>query len=398
MSTNLRQYKENENRIHDQLYDNLCALKYFYQPSQDFKRIFKKDMFVKNNKAAFYEVAYYLLDILNPELTRQKLSTWPPYEIRRENKFRSEILQYINELNSIYENADIPHIMPSHLISPGGSKFTKFMLKLSQLVVYEHLRKTKESALFACPKPNKNAIMTRVTINNMKTATFKIENSTSNYLIKYENQYKKVKEQAQSLVTDLADLNDKIGEARKKLLLTKEEFRNKYPLYPDIKFLKENIKHLENEWDMLKQINHLFLESKELLSYLTSNNSLLEYNKEEIKKPNILLHSITNNDPLNFPLMFQSLNIFIEEKSMVLSNFTPSFIKETTEKSQKLNNKLSLLEQELLDRKLQTQCLTSELQDIVKLIEQLILVPGKMEPTINLSDEMFGIQPLEDYS
>ncbi|KAG5879159.1 hypothetical protein JTB14_029961 [Gonioctena quinquepunctata] len=396
MAISLRQYKENESRVHEKLYENICSLMHFYQPSDDCRRVFKKDMFVKNNKTAFYELVYYLLDILNPELTKQKLTAWPPYEIRRESKFRSELLQYINELNSIYENADIPHIMPSHLISPGGYKFGKFMLKLSQLIVHEHLRKTKKKTLFYCPKPHKNTSPTKATISNINITTSKLENSTREYLDEYELYHNELKDQASCLVADLTDLDAKIGETKKQLSLAKTEFSKNYPSYPSTDTLKEDIQLLQKEWKSLKNIHDLFKESGSLLSYLTSNTSVLVHNKEEMKIPSSVLHIIMNKEQLNLTEMFHGLQVLLEQKSLELPNPTPLFIEDIREKVQKVNERLSRLERELLERKNQTQVIVAELQENIKLVEYLIRIPTKtVYSTIDSSDEMFGICPLE---
>ena len=61
------------------------------------------------------------------ELLKQKVPTWPLYDVRSENEFRNEVMKYVNELNTIHEDANIPNIATSHLITPGGFKFIKFI-------------------------------------------------------------------------------------------------------------------------------------------------------------------------------------------------------------------------------------------------------------------------------
>lgn len=154
--------KSEELKLQDALYKNLYVLSIEYPPDGNFKNIFKINMFEKPNKEAFHEVVYYLLKTLNPDVIKEKLPSWPILDKQSEAKFRDEVLRYINEINSKYENADVPSIMKSHLITPSGYNFIMFMFKLSQLVLYQHLIKdSANSELLLRIKPSKNQDVTK---------------------------------------------------------------------------------------------------------------------------------------------------------------------------------------------------------------------------------------------
>ncbi|XP_018572058.1 uncharacterized protein LOC108911568 [Anoplophora glabripennis] len=333
---NFKQQREIENKIHEQLYESLFLLSQFYPTSKEFNTVFKKDMFVKNNKAAFFEVAYYLLNTLNPELTKEKLMSWPPYDIKRENKFRIEVLNYINELNVLYDNADIPHIMSSHLISPGGIKFTKFILKLSQLVMYEHLNRTQVADILYCPKPSKNVSLTKVNLNNLKKKTALIEKETSEMIKNFQSFHFDSNEKALVIDSELNKLNDSIRLAKKENEEVREEFNKNHPYYPPMPELEEKITSLKCQYEGFQEVHKLFKDCESLLSYLKGNDLVLEYSKEKEKLPKEVLHVEENREELDLIQFFHRLNVLLEKKALEFPYPTSSFISENTQKIEEL--------------------------------------------------------------
>lgn len=337
--TNIRLHRENENKVHEMLYDNLFLLSQFYPTSKDFNAIFKKDMFVKNNKAAFFEVVYYLLNVLNPVLTKEKLTVWPPYDIKRENKFRTEVLKYINELNVMYDNADIPHIMASHLISPGGMKFTKFMLKLSQLVMYEHLKKSQEEDILRCPKPSRNTSFNKINLNNLKKKISLIQQETRDVIRNFQSFHFESNEKALSIDDELKKLNNKIRSAKKENEVVKEEFNVNHPNYPPSAILEEKMSSIKCQYQKLNEILELLKECEDLISYLNSSEMVLEYNKEEMKLPNDVLHIENDKEELDLIKFFQSLNVLLEKNALEFPYPMDSFLKDNAKKIEELCTK-----------------------------------------------------------
>lgn len=362
----LKVRRDNENKIHEHLYTNLYLLSQFYPTSADFNRIFKKDMFMKNNKAAFFEVVYYLLYILDPERTRQKLTMWPPFDIKREIKFRAEVLNYINELNVLYDYTEIPQIMQSHLICPGGYKFTKFMFKLSELVIFEHLQKYNMVELY-CPTPHTNYSFHTTYCEN-QTATI---NSIVNDKIELFNKYYfEGQNKAKRIDDNLSEINKNILNEKTKNIKAKEQFNINYPLYPSLQSLQEKNESLKMEWSNLQPVHDLFKSCGGLIKHLSSNNLILEHKKEEFRVPNEITHIIKNIEELDLIEYFQGLNILLEHRALDLPNITTSAIDRNIPKLNQMITKYVKLAEVFTEKKQQIQTTLSELLENIEAFEE----------------------------
>lgn len=361
----LKVHRDNEQKLHEHLYNNLYLLSHFYPTSTDFKRIFRMDMFVRNNKAAFFEVIYYLFTILNPELTKETITMWPPYDIKRENKFRTEVLSFVNQLNVLYDYADIPNIVQSHLISPGGFKFTKFMLKLSELVVFEHLKRHGKVELYP-PRPNANF--------EFHTAYVKQQTAVINFTINTSiNKSKSLCTArlitAKKIVDNLTEINNTIVEEKKKNEKTREEFNKQYPSYPSLKSLHDKTQILNEEWCNLRSVPELFTLCGNLIKYLNSNSVLLEYKKEKCKIPSEIIHIVKNSDVLNLSEFFQGLNILLKHRALDLPNITCSSINTSRDEINKLGVKYAEMSIVFAEKKQQIQMVLNELLNKIKLLD-----------------------------
>ncbi|KAJ8915232.1 hypothetical protein NQ315_015455 [Exocentrus adspersus] len=357
---NFKRQREAEIKIHEQLYGNLFLLSQFYPTSKDFNSIFKKDMFMKNNKAAFFEVVYYLLHVLNPVLTKEKVTEWPPYDIKAENRFRLEVLKYINELNVLYEYADIPHIMSSHFITPGGLKFTKFMLKLSQLVLYEHLKRTSDSDIMYHPKPSKNKNLCQANLDNLKKATTVAELEASDLLKGFEQVRFSVTKKAVSIDNELKQLNEDICIAKKQNIEIREEFNKNHPTYPSQETLQDKINSLKSQYQGMQDIRQLLAECEGLVSYLNGNELVLEHCNEGLK--------LKDSEELNLIDFFQALNMLLEKKSLELPYPTTTAVSRNTEKIKELSVQYSEINDKLNDGIKDLQSLLEKLSMQVKVL------------------------------
>lgn len=329
----LKARHDRENKIHECLYNNLYLLSQTYPTSADFNRIFKPDMFVKSNKAAFHEVVYYLFSILTTEESKEKITTWPPYDIQREKKFRTEVLSYVNELNSMFDYADIPHIMHSSLISPGGFKFTKFMLKLSEFVVFHHLKKLKAADLY-CPVYMDNS---EFLVNFLNKHTVIIDSIVQDQLNEFNNYYSARQNQATEIVNKLTVVNKTIADAKKKNEIVKKEFNEKYPLYPSPEYLHEKMQYLQKEWRELQPIHDIYKTCGGLLNSVKNNKIILEHKKEELQVPNEIIHIIKNRDELDLIELFQGLNILLEHRALAPDNLTKYIIDSNIQQINEMN-------------------------------------------------------------
>lgn len=361
----LKVHRDNEEKLHEHLYNNLYMLSHVYPTSTDFKRIFRKDMFVKSNKAAFFEVVYYLFSILNPELTKEKITMWPPYDIKRENKFRTEVLSFVNQINILYDYADIPNVVQSHLISPGGFKFTKFMLKLSELVVFQHLKRHGKVELYS-PRPNSNFDFHTAYVKQQTTAINFTVNTSIN---KSKSLCAANLITAQKIVDNLTEINNTIVEEKKKNEKTREEFNKQYPSYPSLKSLYDKTQILSEEWCNLRSVPELFSLCGNLIKYLNSNSVVLEYKKEKCKIPSEIIHIVKNSDVLNLSEFFQGLNILLKQQALDLPNITCSSINNSRDEINKLGVKYAEISIVFAEKKQQIQMVLNELLNKIKLLE-----------------------------
>lgn len=279
--------KEEEKKYQNALYKNLYVLTLEYPPSNDFKKIFKTNMFEKPNKEAFHQVVYYLLYILSPKDVKVKLPSWPILDKGMEVKFRDEVLHYLNNINSTYENADIPPIMKSHLIAPGGYNFTLMMFRLSQLVFYQHLVKNHDQPdlLLQRIKLSKNDGITLKRIDELVARINVIETENSKIQDEFCRFLECIRNKANNIVNEQKKVDLIYVENAKKL----EEMKTSFEAHTS----KENIipENMENYFAIIEEkltiIKNLKLEFKkynELVSYMQLENICLEHPLNNSKK------------------------------------------------------------------------------------------------------------------
>lgn len=189
MAFTLKNQREIESDIHEQLYTNILILTFEYPTTKEFNTYFKKDMFVKNNKAAFQHIVHFLLNVLDPQLFKQKI-IWPILDGKMETQFRNEVMKFINELNTSNKETGIPLIMTSHLISPGGYKFAEFIFRLSQFVNGEHIKRKEgdESVIFP-PKADNDYSISLQQVSNWNKIVDDQTSSLSQKQMSFESKY-----------------------------------------------------------------------------------------------------------------------------------------------------------------------------------------------------------------
>ncbi|CAG9768003.1 unnamed protein product [Ceutorhynchus assimilis] len=328
METSRYEFKDIEKRVHSALHENLTLLSAFYPPTKEFKLVFKKDMFTRNNRAGFFEVIYYLLNTLNPELTAEKLLSWPIRELKSEPKFRAEVVAYVNVLNSLYENANIPTCQPSSLISPGGYRFAKFMLKISQLVVYEHLKKTCIS-LHSHIKPHKNINLG--TDKELNKVTKAIEKETNNLMENFNKYHAECVNKSTELIERMEKLNREIQKSRETLEDIRADLNEQYPITMSINTVKEKIIELKRQINEVQEMNNLFVSGEQLMKYLSDPSMNVEHQEEKFNVPEDVAHIITNTENLNLCEFFEALKVFLETKALQLQSPTDCCMQQTKE-------------------------------------------------------------------
>lgn len=319
----LKVRREQEAKIHSQLHSNLHTLTLLFPPSDDFRRVFVRDMFVKNNKAAFHHVVYYLLSVLEPDLIKTKITSWPLFSPKQEAQFRGEVMKYVNELNGVYEFANVPLLMTSHLISPGGYKFARFMLKLSQLVMTVVLQKDLNvKVTFLYPlKANKNAQIAKNNLQRLKQKTRQIERETVLLYAECDEYVKWARCEAKKIVEE------------KKIV--KEKLKNHQ------KTIEKNLKINSIETKTLTDTSFFILAKcllvEELKSFLFAKEIVLNFN--ETTRTRILCADAK----LNLVVYFATFGKFLATIRLQKPHFSSYDLDSALETASKTNNWLLML-------------------------------------------------------
>ncbi|XP_058822351.1 augmin complex subunit dgt6 [Topomyia yanbarensis] len=110
-------------------------------PSEQFRAIFAKGMFIKPNTKAFVHVIHFLFNIYDAKEFRKRFY-WPIFDKTAENSFRSSTVEYINWLIE-QGKLELEKIKAHTVVLPGGIKFMKFLLSLITFVLKDQLRRTR---------------------------------------------------------------------------------------------------------------------------------------------------------------------------------------------------------------------------------------------------------------
>lgn len=255
--------------LQEKLYTNIALLNIVHEPSTEFKAVFKKDMFAKSNKAAFLHVIHYLLTVLNPQMAKEKLVTWPTGNIiNRENKFRKEVLQFLSELNKTYEDADLPVMMSSHLLAPGGHRFIHFMYKLSQLVLFEDLKREYPVELLHKPKDSKNEELNEKVYQNLMKCTQEINNESSKAIDKFYRSFEMFKTEAEKTIEEKYTVHQELKEINEEIV-TEESKLMEHKLSDEEVAIKLN--EIHEKFKTIEKINNNYNECKNLIGHLKEN-------------------------------------------------------------------------------------------------------------------------------
>ncbi|XP_053691231.1 augmin complex subunit dgt6, partial [Sabethes cyaneus] len=130
-----------EEQLDTAIFYCLNALTKRYSPSDQFRAIFVKGMFLKPNTKAFVHVLHFLFNIYDAKEFRKRFY-WPIFDKTAETAFRSSTVEYINWLVD-QGKLELEKIKAHTVVLPGGMKFMKFLLILISFVLKEQLRKNR---------------------------------------------------------------------------------------------------------------------------------------------------------------------------------------------------------------------------------------------------------------
>ncbi|KAJ8030083.1 HAUS augmin-like complex subunit 6 [Holothuria leucospilota] len=97
---------------------------------------FTKDMFSLPNKKGFEVVMHFLFERLNAAMTQERFRhCWPILDKKQEQNFRKTISAWLTEISKEDEDANLPRIVPSLFMSPGGDKFYTLLFYFTNFVM-----------------------------------------------------------------------------------------------------------------------------------------------------------------------------------------------------------------------------------------------------------------------
>lgn len=142
--TTLDTYKAEEREKSKKLFRKLALLNIVHHPSEEFLKIFNFHMFTKPNDKAFFQVMYYLFNILDPGEVKKRFY-WPITDKKYESMFRTATVSFINHLIEKHKIKWEMQIMKSYLVvKPGGMKFLGFLHDFIDFLIAELTKKNEK--------------------------------------------------------------------------------------------------------------------------------------------------------------------------------------------------------------------------------------------------------------
>nr|XP_019529155.2 augmin complex subunit dgt6 [Aedes albopictus] len=129
-----------EEQLDAAIFHCLTVLTKRHAPSEQFRTVFAKGMFLKPNTKAFIHVLHFLFNAYDSKEFRKRFY-WPIFDKNAESAFRSSTVEYVNHLVE-RGKLDMEKIKAHTVVLPGGLKFMKFLLVLIRFVTKEELRRT----------------------------------------------------------------------------------------------------------------------------------------------------------------------------------------------------------------------------------------------------------------
>lgn len=268
--------KDTEARIHEALFSNIQLLTYKFKPSDVFQKVFRPDMFKKSNVAAFQQVSYYLLNALNPELTRKMITAWPIFEKVQEASFRKEVIILIDEINNLYFHADLPKLMHSHYVIPGGLKIATLIFSLSQLVLYEELKRSGCEMSLMPSKANDDPKVTDLTIKTIQRTTKSDMDKVEKIIEECEESRNQALDKAEQMILENEQVAEDLSQCRKALMEKQANYKG-----PTLEEVRKQVQHVKDRLKNIENVSQVFTEIITSQTLLVSGETVLNYNKDE---------------------------------------------------------------------------------------------------------------------
>ncbi|XP_066256786.1 augmin complex subunit dgt6 [Euwallacea similis] len=368
-----QQYKEDERKLHIALYENLTLLSRFYPRQKDvYCENFSKHMFTKRNRTAFNYVVFYLLNILDSTQSKANLPSWPPLDSKQSASFRRELVAYLKIINLKYPEAQIPIYQSSFFTSPGGYKIVVMLVKLSQIVMFLHLKRSGNLKVLNPGEPHKDSALARAQINGLSKIAQTIENETKNeFLSQATKNLPDLMEKSQRIIQNLKQVNVDITSAKAVLFQKEAEFAARFPFDIPLTNLMGDVAKLKQQAEKSLEVSTKFVEIGDLLERVLSLN--LEHDKEE-RVPSNIAHIIPSrrNGHLDLIQYFQELSTLLESKFRIVHFLSPEFVRETVSKLEIYSAKYTAILLELKAQQRELELVLASSKEFDADVQQLL--------------------------
>lgn len=258
--------------VYSLLNENLSLLTELLPPSkvepQPLKLTLSKSTFIKPNKAAFQDTAYYLLYCINPELTKEKLTSWPIIHSKAEHQFRNELTSCLIKINALFKGCDIPISMSSHFAAPGGYKIAYLLFKMSQLAMVQLLQKSG-----VCDVLLANKIIDSQSIEDLKLVTMCIENETHKELEKIPERQIELMQNADVIVKTTKKVHQDVA-------ILKRQLEKKLSASDNNVVTEKILEQLGNQVKQVVELEQHFIELQNMAKCV--ENLIIEHKQPDI--------------------------------------------------------------------------------------------------------------------
>lgn len=273
-------WKAEEKELGEKLHNKLTALTTMIQtPTEDFKKCFVQDMFLKPNQKAFFQVMHYLFNLLDP-VEFKKRFYWPISDKKSEANFRSSTVQYLMHLNEKH-NLQWTNVKSYLVVMPGGMKFITFLLDFIDFIVKELIKQREKSILGEMTREQ----FSELTIDRMKAQNKVHKEYASRYIKAIDIQIASLKENTEVLwktIRNISIPNVKPSDLLDDVFLSEFDSKNRHLFETRVQKSVGNMVAIE---EPLKDL-------KEKLDRFQNHEAGAKYDKEMIKRSLLKIKSL----------------------------------------------------------------------------------------------------------
>lgn len=276
-------YKAEEKDLSDKLHKKLQALMLLYPPTDEFKKCFTEDMFIKSNQTAFFQVMHYLFRLYDPVEFRKRFY-WPLSDKKMEALFRSNTVEYLKHLNEKH-NLNWAHIKSYLVVMPGGMKFMSFLLDFVSFVITE-LTKQKEHKLDLNNTANDGASSAILTSKDILSRSVQNIQYLNNYQKEYFSQYlMQVEMLTKQYMQKHQELNEELRNLSKSLEIEVDEMQSEQFL-EDFEKSNEDVyrQNFIKRKQAIAEMDEPLTELREIMEKFQAAETEIKFDKDKVRQ------------------------------------------------------------------------------------------------------------------